>query len=121
MGWCMLPLNSIRARPPGVTSASWRRDIDERGARGKGWRPLRIDTTGNREKRGFGFEIVEEFDWASAHIEEDLRKDYGERRFRAFGTAGDLKIALAFTLRGDDIRIISVRRMHDKEARKYGI
>ncbi len=76
---------------------------------------------GNRKKRGFGFEIMEEFDWSSAHIEEDLRKDYGERRFRAFGRAGDLRIAVAFTPRNGDIRVISVRRMHDKEARKYGI
>ena len=75
----------------------------------------------NREMRGFGFEIVDEFDWGAAIIEEDFRKDYGERRFRAFGWAGDLRLVVAFTLRNGDIRIISVRRMHTKEATKYGI
>jgi uncharacterized DUF497 family protein len=74
----------------------------------------------NRVLRGFGFEIADAFDWSSAVVERDERKDYGEVRYRAFGRAGELKLCVAFTLRGPETRIISVRRMHDKEARKYG-
>lgn len=75
----------------------------------------------NRVTRGFGFEIAHEFDWSAAIVERDDRKDYGEIRYRAFGRAKALRLCIAFTVRGDETRIISVRRVHDKEARKYGI
>ena len=74
----------------------------------------------NRAERGFGFEIADGFDWASAIVERDDRKDYGEVRYRAFGRAGELKLCIAYTLRGSETRVISMRRMHEKEARKYG-
>jgi len=74
----------------------------------------------NRVKRGFGFEIANRFEWSSAFVERDDRKDYGEVRYRAFGKAGELKLCIAYTFRGPETRIISVRRMHEKEARKYG-
>jgi uncharacterized DUF497 family protein len=75
----------------------------------------------NREHRGFGFEVVYEFDWDGAAIEQDQRADYGERRFRAFGRAGNVRLFVAFTYRAEVLRIISVRRMHMKEAQRYGI
>jgi uncharacterized DUF497 family protein len=74
----------------------------------------------NRAEREFGFEIADSFEWSSAVVERDDRKDYGEARYRAFGRAADLRLCIAFTLRGEVTRIISVRRMHDKEAAKYG-
>ena len=75
----------------------------------------------NRAERGFGFEIVHEFDWTSAVVVEDDRKDYGETRLMAFGKAGELQLAIVYTERAGGIRIISVRRMHEKEARRYGL
>lgn len=71
-----------------------------------------------REKRGFGFEIAERF--AVVLVAEDTRRDYGEPRFRAFGTIDGGKFCLAFTPRNGRVRVISLRRMHDKEARRYG-
>jgi len=71
--------------------------------------------------RGFDFSIVHEFDFASAAIENDRRKDYGEDRFRAFVFAGDNLFCVVFTPRGDRLRIISVRRMHRKEGVRYGL
>src|SRR5882724_8143609 len=35
--------------------------------------------------RGIPFELAAEFEWDGALIAEDLRKDYGERRFQALG------------------------------------
>ncbi|WP_231573654.1 BrnT family toxin [Thermopetrobacter sp. TC1] len=49
------------------------------------------------------------------------KKDYGERRFRAVGRIEGLPYMVVFTPRGTRLRIISMRRMHEKEARKYGI
>jgi len=39
----------------------------------------------NIERRGLSFEWVRQFDWLSAHIEPDTRRDYGEPRFQATG------------------------------------
>jgi uncharacterized DUF497 family protein len=81
------------------------------------WDPAKSEW--NERQRGFGFDIVESFDWATARIVEDLRKDYGERRFLAFGRCGSRFLAIAFTPRDDVIRIISVRQMHQKEVDRY--
>ena len=75
----------------------------------------------NRRLRGFGFELAEAFDFAGAWIVEDRRRDYGERRFRAVGRIDGLPYMVVFTPRDERIRIISMRRMHEKEARRYGI
>ena len=73
------------------------------------------------EERGFDFSSVHDFDWASAVIEKDTRKNYGEDRFRAFGFIGDELVCVVFTPRGDRLRIISMRRMHRKEGVRYGL
>jgi uncharacterized DUF497 family protein len=77
--------------------------------------------TANRLKHGVSFEILFEFDWTSAVVRLDDRYDYGERRFRAFGRIRVQAYCIAFTSRHDIPRIIRVRRMHDKEAKRYGI
>jgi uncharacterized protein len=38
----------------------------------------------NIQQRGLSFERVAEMDFNTALIAEDLRRDYGERRFRVF-------------------------------------
>jgi len=75
----------------------------------------------NRAKHGVGFEVVEDFDWSSAVIGADERYDYGEVRARAFGRIAGVAHCIAFTRRGQALRIISLRHMHEKEIRRYGI
>lgn len=75
----------------------------------------------NLAKHGVGFTLVEQFDWAGAVLEMDERYVYGEQRFRAFGRIEGRPFCVAFTPRGDRLRIISVRPMHEKEARRYDI
>jgi uncharacterized DUF497 family protein len=36
-------------------------------------------------ERGIPFESAERIDWSAAWVVEDLRRDYGERRFQALG------------------------------------
>lgn len=36
--------------------------------------------------RGLPFVWVDDFDWSTAWIVEDTRKEYGERRFQALGS-----------------------------------
>jgi uncharacterized protein len=39
--------------------------------------------------RGISFEQANSFEWNSAQIVEDTRKDYGERRYQALGLIED--------------------------------
>jgi len=52
-------------------------------------------------------------------ILEDDRIDYGEQRFRAFGTIDGQAHCLVFTERNGVMRIISLRRAHAKEIARY--
>jgi uncharacterized DUF497 family protein len=45
--------------------------------------------------------------------------DYGETRYRAYGYIDGVAHSLVFTLRGSDVRVISLRRAHKKEMKRY--
>ncbi len=51
----------------------------------------------------------------------DLRFDYGEDRSVTFGWLGSLAVAVVWTEREGVRRIISMRRMHDKEIDDVGL
>jgi len=51
---------------------------------------------------------------------EDDRYDYGETRTIAFGRIDGIPHVIVYTRRGDAMRLISFRRAHEKELRRYG-
>jgi uncharacterized DUF497 family protein len=59
------------------------------------------------------------FDDPSVLIEQDLSEDYGEDRFIAVGCVDGLLVVVAYTERGDSIRIISARKANANERRTY--
>lgn len=69
----------------------------------------------NRLKRGIGFESALAFDWMSALVVEDTRRDYGERRFRAMGRIGSRLHVLVFTPRIGKLHVISLRKANPRE------
>lgn len=75
----------------------------------------------NRLKHGVGFDLVLSFDWARAVYRNDEREDDGEVRRLAYGFVGLRAFAVVFVVRGHRVRIISVRPMHLKEMKKYGL
>lgn len=52
-------------------------------------------------------------------VAADERVDYRERRLRAFGRIGGKGYCLVFTVREPVLRLISFRRAHEKEMRRY--
>jgi uncharacterized DUF497 family protein len=52
-------------------------------------------------------------------IVKDDRFDYGEARYRAYGTIEGITHCLIFTIRREKYRPISLRRAHAKEMRRY--
>jgi uncharacterized DUF497 family protein len=71
--------------------------------------------------RGLSFDLVEDFDLATALIVNEMRGEPPELRHRALGvlTDGNRVHALVFTLRGDAVRVISFRKANKREVRIY--
>jgi uncharacterized DUF497 family protein len=57
------------------------------------------------------------FEWESAVIRQDTRKDYGEARYAALGPIEGRLHCVCFTVRGNNLRIISLRNANEREAR----
>lgn len=74
----------------------------------------------NLAKHGLSLAGSVAFEMTEAVVEVDERYDYRETRFRAFGRIATLGCCLAFTHRGEVIRVISFRRAHEKEMRRHG-
>jgi uncharacterized protein len=74
----------------------------------------------NIAKHGISLARAFEFELGPAVVVTDLRFDYGEKRYRAYGYLEGLAYCLSFTLRGTAIRPISFRRAHAKEMRQNG-
>jgi uncharacterized protein len=74
----------------------------------------------NREKHGISLAAAAEMDISTATIIPDERRDYGEARYWAVGPIADRLHILAFTMRGDTVRAISLRKANDRERKRYG-
>ena len=73
----------------------------------------------NLHKHGVDFAIVERFQFDTAVITIDDRKNYGEVSYRAFGTIDGRLHVLIFTARGAQTGVISLRRANDRESENY--
>lgn len=73
----------------------------------------------NVTDRGLPFTLPEQLDWSGAVIEEDVRKNYGERRYLALGMIGDRLHAVVFTPRADKVHVISLRKANQREVKDY--
>lgn len=73
----------------------------------------------NVRERGLSFDLVDAFDFGSALIARDGRRDYGEIRYVAIGYLGYRLHVLCFTELEDGIRVISFRKANRREGRRY--
>jgi uncharacterized DUF497 family protein len=74
---------------------------------------------GNVAARGLSFEMVAKFEFATALIDQDIRKAYPEPRYVALGFLGERLHVLCFTPVLDGIRVISFRKANVREVRAY--
>lgn len=73
----------------------------------------------NLAERGIPFRMALRLDWATALVAEDLRKDYGERRFQAVGFIGERLHVVLFTPRPPALHVISLRKANKREEARY--
>ena len=73
----------------------------------------------NVAKHQVWFALVDDFEWDTAVILIDDRRQYAETRFRATGLVGERVYVLVFCLRETKIRLISLRRANQREVKRY--
>lgn len=69
--------------------------------------------------RGLDFADVARIEWDAAIVLDDDRRDYGERRQVCLGLLHGQLVVVAYTFRGDALRVISMRRANRRERRIY--
>ena len=74
----------------------------------------------NLKKHGVPFVYATEAFFDSQRVDiEDARHEYGEERRHTFGRSEGRVIAVAYTLRGETIRLIPARKANRKGVRNY--
>jgi uncharacterized protein len=73
----------------------------------------------NVAERGIPFRMALRLDWATALVAEDLRKDYGERRFQAVGFIGERLHVVLLTPRPPVLHVFSLRKANKREEARY--
>ncbi|MEH6775302.1 MAG: BrnT family toxin [Cereibacter changlensis] len=73
----------------------------------------------NLAKHGVDFAAIEDFEWSSALIRTDARRDYSELREAALGLIGPRVHFVAFTRRSGRIRIICLRKANGREEKLW--
>lgn len=68
-----------------------------------------------------GVSLIEavDFDWDEAVYIKDERCDYGENRVIAFGILNNRLFVVVFVDRGNERRVISLRKANSREVKRY--
>lgn len=73
----------------------------------------------NVRDRGLSFESAADFEFETAFVYADDRRDYSETRYVALGLLGDRLHVLCFMEASDGIRVISFRKANSREVSRY--
>jgi len=70
-------------------------------------------------KHGVDFAIAADFEWDMATHEPDIRKQYAENRVVSFAPVCGRVFAMVWTVRGETIRVIGLRKANKREVARY--
>jgi uncharacterized DUF497 family protein len=73
----------------------------------------------NIAERGLSFNLVAQFDFDTADIHADHRKEYGEVRYIGVGYIGKRLHVVVFTATETGLRVISQRKANPREVKAY--
>ncbi|MEQ1704757.1 MAG: BrnT family toxin [Rickettsiales bacterium] len=73
----------------------------------------------NRKEHNLSLAQAKDFDFSTALQVEDTRKDYKEIRTIALGYIGNRLHVLIYTMRGEILRPISLRKANARERKRY--
>lgn len=115
MNTCIVPILYLHAQHNEANPDSNMIHRFESGNRRYEWDPEKAQS--NLEKHGIDFASVARFEWDTAVTRRSDR--HGEPRSVAYGYMEKRLHSLAFTIRRDRIRIISLRKANVREERYY--
>lgn len=72
----------------------------------------------NTQKHGVFLAVAAGFEWLDAVTWPDQRQDHGEARVAGLGYIGDRLFYVVFVVRGEDKRIISLRKANQREVKR---
>ena len=73
----------------------------------------------NTAKHGVSLALASELEWGDLLAQPDTRRDYGELRMIGYAPIGARVFCVVFTDRGDQRRIISLRKANAREVKRY--
>lgn len=73
----------------------------------------------NIDKHGVSLAMAEEFEWEESVTWPDSRYDYREFRIIGLGYIGDRLYNMVFVDRGEERRIVSLRKANQREVKRY--
>ena len=73
----------------------------------------------NQTKHGVSLSVAGELDWEAALVWIDDRFEYGETRMIALAPKTEILYYVAFVDRGEERRVISLRRANRREVKHY--
>lgn len=73
----------------------------------------------NIAKHGVSLALASEFEWDSLWVKPDERRNYGEKRMIGYALIGPRLYCAVFTDRGNERRIISLRKANSREVTHY--
>lgn len=78
-----------------------------------------MEITFDLAKHGLSLEWASELDWDAMMVRFDERRNYGEARMVGFAPIADRLYCVVYTDRGDQRRIISLRKANSREVLDY--
>lgn len=73
----------------------------------------------NFQKHGVHLAEAEELEWDAALVKQDSRHNYGEARQIGYAPMANRLYCVVFVERGDELRIISLRKANSREVNRY--
>lgn len=82
--------------------------------------PTEISAAGRvGESASSGATLAADLEWGMLLATPDTRRDYGEQRLIGFAPIGERVYCVVFTDRGDERRMISLRKANSREVTRY--
>lgn len=73
----------------------------------------------NMAKHGVSLTLAAELEWEWLLVKPDTRRDYGEMRMVGYAPIGSRVFCVVFTDRGEERRMISLRKANMREVKHY--
>lgn len=70
-------------------------------------------------KHGVSLALAAELEWEWLLVKPDIRRDYGEMRMVGYAPIGSRVFCVVFTDRGEERRMISLRKANMREVKHY--